>query len=118
MHTTSKTPYCEMKYPSEFNEYLEIKEFSENGIYTKQFLCTLSNGQHRLFAVHFGAGAEGDFFGYLTHGNEKISVYIECYPGPEADTLSEEEWRTYYYMMDGINEIARSISQTSGYSTH
>ena len=112
------TPYCDMVYPSEFNDYLEIREFSENGIYTKQFLCTLSNVQYKLFAVHFGEGADGDFFGYLTNGDEKVSVYIECYDSPETDLLSEEEKRIYYHMMDGVNEIARSISETSGYLTH
>ena len=115
---TVKTPYCEMKYPSEFNEYLEIKEFNENGIYTKQFLCTLSNGQHKLFAVHFGQGAAGDFFGYLTTDAGKVSVYIECYESPDMESLSEEEKRTYHFMMNGINEVAGSISETAGYLTH
>ena len=115
---TIKTPYCEMKYPSEYNDLLEIKEFNENGIYTKQFLCTLSNGQHKLFAVHFGENASGDFFGYLINGDEKVSVYIECYEMPELETLPEEEQRTYHHMMDGINQVAKSISEASGYATH
>ena len=115
---TIKTPYCEMKYPSKYNEYIEIKEFNENGIYTKQFLCTLSSGQYFLFAVHFGEGAGGEFFGYLVNGEEKISVYIECYNNPGINTLSEEDSMLYYYMMDGINEIAKSISETTGYATH
>ena len=115
---TVKTPYCEMKYPSEYSDQLEIKESNENGIYTKQFLCTLSNGQYKLFAVHFGENASGDFFGYLTNDSEKVSVYIECYEIPEVETLSQEERRTYYHMMDGINQVARSISETSGYATH
>ena len=115
---TVKTQYCEMKYPSEFNEYLEVKEFNENGIYTKQFLCTLSSGQYKLFAVHFGEGATGDFFGYLTTDEGKISVYIECYERPETELIGEEEQMTYYYMMNGINDIARSISETPGYLTH
>ena len=115
---TVNTPYCEMKYPAEFSENLEIKEFNENGIYTKQFWCTLSNSQYKLFAVHFGEGAGGDFFGYLTNGNEKISVYLECYNSSDPNTLSDEEQRTYYYMMDSINEIARSISENPGYSAY
>ena len=115
---TVKTPYCDMKYPSEFNDYLEIKEFNENGIYTKQFLCRLSSIQYKLFAVHFGEGATGDFFGYLTTDEGKISVYIECYERPETELIGEEEQMTYYYMMNGINDIARSISETPGYLTH
>ena len=115
---TLKTPYCEIKYPSEFNEHLEVKEFNENGIYTKQFLCTLTGGQYKLFAVHFGEGADGDFFGYLTTDSGKVSVYIECYESPDIESLGEEEKRTYYYMMNGLNDIARSISEAPGYLTH
>ena len=115
---TIQTPYCKIEYPSEFNEHLEVKEFSENGIFTKQFLCTLSSGEYKLFSVHFGEGAGGDFFGYLLNGTERVSVYIECYSSPEASALSEEEMRLYYYMMDSVNEVARSISETSGYASH
>ena len=115
---TIETPYCQMKYPAQYKDYLEIKEFNENGIYTKHFSCMLSSGQYSLFAVHFGEGASGDFFGYLIEGEDKISVYIECYTNTETAFLSEEENMIYYYMMDGINEIARSISETSGYATH
>ena len=112
------TPYCEMKYPTDYEDFLEIKEFSENGIYTKQFLCTLSVGQRKLFAVHFGEGASGDFFGYLTAKEGRVSVYIECYTQEDLDALPEEDRRTYYYMMDGINEIAKSIAATAGYADH
>ena len=52
------------------------------------------------------------------NGEEKTSVYIECYNNPEKDTFSEEDSMLYYYMMDGVNEIARSISETAGYATH
>ena len=113
-----ETPYCNLRYPSEYLDHLEVKEISENGVYGVQFLCTLSIGQQKLFAVHFGQGAPGDFFGYLIRESEKTSIYIECYELISSETLSEEENRMYYYMMDAVNEVVRSISEAEGFSAY
>lgn len=110
------TPYCVMKYPSEWTGLLGLKEEAQDDFYSKTFCCNIAGGEYNLFTIFFGEPQKGDLFGYVKAGETKIPVYVQCYPLPEDSTLTPQEKEIFYAMMDGINQVTESIASAEGYS--
>lgn len=107
-----ETPYCELKYSEQWKDQMTVEELFENDIRSYVFYAIIGDERYELYTVHFGNSKCGDLFGYL----EDIPVYIECHTITESDSLTESELSRYYTMMEGINDIVQSISNTQGYS--
>lgn len=120
----SEVPYTvitgEMKnfsfeYPEAYLKDVTITELNNGDVYTVLFTAKIGEGSYDLFAVSYGAGADGELFGYLPSDGGNISVYIECYSLPLENSLAETEVLRYYELMDTINYVTESISRTDGF---
>ena len=104
-----------LKYPGEYAEDVIISEREQDGVHTTLFTAKLGESTFDLFAVSFGEGGEGELFGYISTGGDRVPVYIKCYTLPENNGLNEFQMVHFYEMMDAINTVTESISTAEGF---
>lgn len=112
---TVETPYCNLKYPEKWKDQMTVSESTEEGIFKKTFYAVIDGLNYELYTVYFGGSEKGDFYGYIPYKGQNISVYIECHSLPEENSLQGDERILFYSMMEGVNEVAKSIAATEGY---
>ena len=110
-----KTPYCTLKYPQRWEDSMSVKETEENGVLAEAFYAVISGEEYALYTVYFGDALVGDLYGYLPYEGANVAVHIECHKLTDSAGLSEEEAMQFYEMIEGVNEIALSISSAPGY---
>ena len=113
---TIETPYCVLQYPEQWKEQMTVKESAVDKCVAETFYAIIAGNQYELFTIYFGNSTAGELFGYLTNDGNKIPVYIECHKMPQEHSLTESELSLFYAMMEGVNEVAQSISFDDGYS--
>jgi hypothetical protein len=112
---TVKTPYCDLKYPEKWKDQMVIKESVADDILAYDFYALIEGKSYALYTVYFGNSGEGELFGTLSGSGKDILVYIDCHSITNSEELKEAELSLFYSMMEGVNEVARSISATPGY---
>ena len=110
-----KTPYCTLEYPQRWKDSMSVKESEQNGVLAETFYAVISGKEYALYTVYFGDALSGDLYGYLPYEDTNVAVHIECHKLAESAGLSEEEAMQFYEMIEGVNEIALSISAAPGY---
>lgn len=110
-----KTPYCSLKYPTQWGEQMAVEELKTNDATSYVFYAQIEGKRYDLFAVHFGNPAPGDLFGYLPNNGSEIPVYVDCYSIPDRSELSESELSLVLSMMEGVNAVTQSIESAPGY---
>ena len=111
-----ETDYCVLKYPSQWEKYLEVKDDTTDGVFTKTFLCNISNLNIKMFEIHFGKSEIGDLVGYITTGDEKTPVYVEYGEFSGDNSLSKDDETIIYAMFEGVNDVVQSIKKSNGFS--
>lgn len=109
------TPYCELKYPSSWKEQITFRTFSDKNGLSYCFNAKIDQKEYELFTVYFGNSEKGNLFGYLPADKDDIPVYIYCNNLKDINNISETELSQLYAMMEGINDVAQSIANTTGY---
>ena len=109
------TPYCTLEYPQRWKDSMSVKESEANGVLAETFYAVISGKEYALYTVYFGDTLVGDLYGYLPYEDTNVAVHIECHKLAESAGLSEEEAMQFYEMIEGVNEIALSISAAPGY---
>lgn len=109
------TPYGELKYPSMWKDQMTYKGSSENGISSYVFYAVIGDGQYELYTVYFGQSDAGNLLGYIPSDGGDLPVYIECHNIVQSNDLTDSELRTFYSMMEGVNELAQSVTAMSGF---
>lgn len=110
-----QTPYCTLRYPEQWKDQVTVKKSAVDGGLTVTYCAVIAAKQYELFTVCFGESSKGELFGYLPGDGNIIPVYIECHKITEDAGLTEGEQALFYSMMEGVNEVSRSISSTAGY---
>lgn len=110
------TPYCQLKYPAQWGEQLTVETSVSDERASYAFCAQIEGKRYELYAVHFGSSAPGNLLGYLPHNGSVIPVYIDCYSIPNRSELSESELSQILAMMEGVNEVAQSITAVTGFA--
>ena len=109
------TPYGELKYPSQWKDQMTYEEVSADGIVSYAFYALIGENRYELYTAHFGQTDRGNLLGFVPHEGTDIPVYIECHTMKETGDLTDNEMRLFYSMIEGVNELAQSISAMSGF---
>ena len=110
------TPYGYLKYPQKFEKWIDIADTSDADELAITFYTSVTGDEVKMFTVCFGDEDKGEFIGYVTENDTKIPVTIEVFQEEIDDNISEDKMETYYDMVDGVNEILKSIMNFETYT--
>lgn len=110
-----ETPYCKVKYPSEWGENVEYICSDENGVFSIEFISKIKNQDIKMFEIFFNGAERGQKIGYLLTNGEKILFSGEIGTFVPGEDWSDEEKDLYYSMVEGINYIIKSVESNENY---
>lgn len=108
--TEIETPYCTLKYPTEYYEYLKLVENDENGVFFQTYYCIFNGMETELFTVSFGDKDAEMCLGYLNNVGEQILVGISFNNLARDESWSDEEYFTVCAMQEAVNDVILSIT--------
>lgn len=106
---TLDTPYGELTYPSDWEDFLVIEDSDIDGVLTKRFFFVVGDTKAELFNVSFGDAA-GDLLGYLHQNGVDVPVYVQMADVEPHASWTTEETEIYYCMLDDMNVLVEAIT--------
>lgn len=104
----TKTPYCTLNFPVEWEEYLKVKQI-KGDVYTVEYYAVLKNRAPVLmFSIIFG-GDDGEQLGALKDTNGQyvsVNLVLETF---EKLNYSDKEMKIIREMQDGVNTLIDQI---------
>lgn len=111
-----ETPYLELYYPSQWEQYLKWEQKEENGVLTTAFSCDIDGVQAPLFDVHFGSEQAGEAMGYIHTEEGKIPFGMTFHDFIPDETWSEDDAYVLYAMQEAVNELLQSVRESEKYA--
>lgn len=106
--TDIKTPYCTLKFPEEWKDYLKV-EHIDSDVYTVKFYADLDNRKPVLmFSIIFG-GDDGEQLGAVKSTNGEIVSVNLVFESLDNVNYSEKEMKIIREMQDGVNTLIDQI---------
>lgn len=105
------TPYCELRYPSEWQKYLSLKIDETNG-YSVSFYCALDGREpEHLFTVHLGGDQGVSVMELEADSGETVELRLTISEFAPDGSWSDEEKSIVYAMQEEVNYLLGSLSE-------
>lgn len=105
-----KTLYGNLKYPSTFKDIFVYEETIDGDVVIEDFYSMVSDEKIKMFTVYFCKPEVGTLLGYIQKDGEKIPVSIQMSENVLNEDYAENQKKTYYQMVDGVNDVIASIT--------
>ncbi len=102
------TPYCTMKYPSDWIDYLKIQEPEVDDGYVAIFVCEMNDKKAELFTVRFGEAEEENVVGTITKDDVPVKVALVT-AELDRSIWTDEEFEIVSKMQKAKDEVVKSI---------
>ena len=109
------TPYCILKYPKEYFEYLYIEEIVENEVFSQKYYFEASNNKIELFTLYFNNKKIGYAIGSIKVGQDIIPFNIELSDYERDSLITDEEFDMVRNMQEAVNDIIQSFKENENY---
>jgi hypothetical protein len=105
------TPYCELRYPSRWEEYLSIQVDEEDG-YSVGFYCALEGREpEHLFTVHLGGSQGVNVMDLKAEDGSDVELRLTITEFAPDSSWSEQEKSTVFAMQEDLNYLLSALSE-------
>lgn len=112
-----ETPYCTLKFPDKWEQYLEYEINDENSVFSIEFFANIKQQKKKIFTVNFGDTNEKDGVGYIKTEKMEMPVSVKIEEIVLDDSWTEKEKDILYAMGECVNDVIQSIVSDEAYES-
>ncbi len=108
------TPFCTLKYPVKWQNFVSVETTSGDFAYYVTFNAYLESYTLPLFTLAFGDCDDGYLVGTLESGSDSRDVYVIDHSSEPHAVLSDEAEFSYMEMCEDVNVVISKLIYDSG----
>ncbi len=111
---TIETSYGNVKFPSDFRDYLDFKENKSGDVTECVFSCNIDDESIELYKIVFGDEEDENPAGYIERDDKRVPVSVVSNEIP-IDNLNEDSFDIVQAMSSTYSDVMVSITEWDGF---